>query len=50
MMYQLFIDWIGDVSFIDSDIVFLFVCVASLFILNFLLDFFRYVMYYIVRR
>lgn len=49
-MYQLFMDWMGDVSFLDQDLVFLFVFLASLFILNFLLDFFRYIMYHILKR
>lgn len=49
-MYDLFLDWIGNVSFIDKDILFMFAALASLFILNFLLDFFRWIMYYITRR
>lgn len=51
MMYELFVNWIGSLpSLIDSDLTFMFVCLASLFILNFLLDFFRFIMYLLVRR
>lgn len=50
-MYELFINWMGELPLlISDDVLFIFVAVGSLFILNFILDFFRYVMYYITER
>lgn len=46
MMYQIFLDWLGDFSGVSSDIIFIFVCVASLAVLNFIFDFFRFILYY----
>lgn len=49
-MYQLFLDWISVPSgIVSDDIIFLFTCVAACLILLFLLDFLRYIMYYITR-
>lgn len=50
MMWELFVGWIGDVSMLEPDVLFLFVAVASMSILDFLLDFFRYIMYHISQR
>lgn len=50
MMYDLFKVWIGFSGIIDDGIMFIFTVVASLFILNFILDFFRFLLYYITRR
>lgn len=50
MMYELFLNWIGDVSSVDSDVVFIFCAVASLIILKFILEFFKFLMYYISNR
>lgn len=50
-MTQLFFDWLSnDLLFVPDSLVFIFVAVASLFILNFLLDFIRFIIYYITRR
>lgn len=49
-MYDIFTAWIGNVSNISSDLVFVFACIASLLILHFLLDFFRFLMYYVSGR
>lgn len=49
-MYQLFLEWISVPSgIVSDDIIFLFTCLAAFLILLFLLDFLRYVMYYITR-
>lgn len=49
-MIDLFLTWMNNTLNVSSDILFVFAAVASLFILNFLLDFFRYLMYFITRR
>lgn len=50
-MIKLFLDWLGEYSLsVPDDIVFLFAAVSSVFILVFLLDFLRFIMYYITRR
>lgn len=51
-MYQIFLDWIQipDSLFVSDDIKFLFVCISALFILSFILDFFRFILYYISRK
>lgn len=50
-MVDLFLSWIDNsVLNVSDDIIFGFVCIASLFVLSFILDFFRFVMYYIVER
>lgn len=51
-MFQIFLDWIQipDGFIVSDDIKFLFICIASLFILSFILDFFRFIMYYISRK
>lgn len=50
-MFQLFMDWFGDLSInVSDDVLFIFAAVAAIFILNFILDFFRFVMYYISER
>lgn len=48
-MYQLFIDWFGG-SGIPMELLACLAGAASLMVLNFLLDFFRFLMYYIARR
>lgn len=50
-MYSLFMNWI-DLSTLNvsDDLIFIFVSVASIFILSFLLDFFRFLFYYITER
>lgn len=50
-MYDLFMNWMGSVpSSVTDDMAFMFVCVASLVVLKFLLDIIKYFMYYIGRR
>lgn len=50
-MVDLFLDWIQNGSLnVSDDIQYLFVVVASLFILSFILDFFRFILYYITGR
>lgn len=46
-MFQLFLDWMNVSVSVSDDVLFIFSAVASLFILNFILDFFRFIMYYI---
>lgn len=44
-MYQLFIDWIGQIPGVSPDLQYIFSVSASLLILIFLLDFFRFLFY-----
>lgn len=50
-MYDLVLEWLGvDSSFVSHDLFYAAVCIASFLILIFLLDFLRFIMYYISRR
>lgn len=49
-MFDFFIDWFGGSGIVPDDIYSLFAFCASLLILHFILDFFRFVIYYISRR
>lgn len=50
-MYNIFVDWIGEtIGLISDDLIYAFACVASLLVLSFLFDFFKFIMYYITRR
>lgn len=50
-MFQYFLDWINVTTVtVSGDIQFVFSCIASYFILSFLLDFFRFLMYYVGER
>lgn len=50
-MINLFLDWLGDSSLvINDDIQYVFVCIASICVLQFMFDFFRFIMYYISER
>lgn len=47
-MVDYFLDWIDFSSLnVSDDLVFVFVCLASLMILSFIIDFFRFLLYYI---
>lgn len=46
-MIDLFVNWLGNTLSVSDDMIFIFGVVASLLILQFLLDFFRFLMYYI---
>lgn len=47
-MTDLFLTWLNNsVLTVSDDIKFIFCCIASYFILSFILDFFRYLLYYV---
>lgn len=47
-MISLFLNWINnDILHVSDDLLFIFCCVASLMILSFIIDFFKFIMYYI---
>lgn len=49
-MFDLFLDWISlPVNYVSNDIIAIFAFVASSLILMFLLDFLRFIMYYLTR-
>lgn len=48
-MIDYFLQWMNNSLNVSDDVLFIFAACASLYILNFLLDFFRFVMYYITR-
>lgn len=50
-MVDLFLEWLNNSILTVSDsVLFVFCAIASLMVLNFLLDFFRFIMYYIKER
>lgn len=48
-MLDLFLAWMQNTLNVSDDILFVFAAAASIMILNFLLDFFRFIMYYVGR-
>lgn len=50
-MFEIFVDWLGISSLnISNDLLFIFCAAASLFVLSFIFDFFRFLMYFISGR
>lgn len=49
-MIDYFLTWLNNSLNVSDDLLFVFGAVSALFIMNFLLDFFRFIMYYITRK